>query len=79
MRFNERINWEDWLIEIQDGRLEDAGSEAWETILIWILPSVPTVRCVCRIWQTHCFGEVRIVGIHQDGTVGDIRDPGGGF
>ena len=82
MVFSERISWEDFILELEQGRLEGASSvEAGEPLFAMNIDIVAneTIRAHNNVAELEASASLRLVGdTERPGLVGDVRAlPGG--
>lgn len=81
MVFADRIDWEDAVVSLSDGRLEGAASEASPDLFSMdiTLVSEDTIRVRNNLGDLTASGELRVVGdTARPGLVGDLRATPGG-
>jgi autotransporter translocation and assembly factor TamB len=82
MVFSERISWEDWIVELEEGRLQEASSiEVGEPLFAMNVDIVAneTIRAQNNVAELDASAELRLVGdTERPGLIGDVRAlPGG--
>ncbi|MDP6931453.1 MAG: translocation/assembly module TamB domain-containing protein [Myxococcota bacterium] len=81
MRFSERIDWEDWVLEVSDERLIGATEEKGEDWFAFDveLTAEDSIEVHNNVASLEASGELRIVGdTERPGMVGDLRARPGG-